>query len=1000
MSAPSAPPHFPSLPELGPLCRNLLHKLDWKRVLVLGTNPAWDPATIGEGFEVTLLAEGDALPADLAETIVVSPGQIEFGADPDKALDEFSAALEKAPLGICVGSDRDLSRSSLPPRDPATKRLSFEELWKALDERGATPRWGTHTQTGAAWFERHTSLIVSAREDALGEKVGGWLATGIASFSLSRGIGEDDVHPPRPSRVCICTDEIFGPSSNGGIGTAYTAMAEFLAKAGQKVTVLFQGAITSREPISHWIEYYEKKGIELIHLNLPNVRVLPWEDEYMRRAHEDYLWLRRREEQDGDAGFDVIHFPECNGKAFYTCLAKHQGLAFQSTAICIGTHGNTKWVYEGHGTPFFSKFQLATYFMEMKSGQWCDVLVSPSYFLVHWMEHHGWTLPTRTYAQQNIQPYTARGEDEKRSEPFPQVAEIKELVFFGRLESRKGIVIFCDALDLVGPKLAERGISVTFMGKEVPLLDTMSRPYLDQRSRKWDFDWQIQDGFNQDKAVAYLQGEGRVAIMPSLADNSPYTVLEAIGLGVPFVSSRVGGIVELIDPRDVDQATYSHRDRDRLHLELADRLDRALEEGIRPCRRAVSATDNDDVWIRWHQSLIEHPAYDARPDVQAAPAIRTLLLSSPGDPKWLFDERFEAQEKLSVKPAASAVLIWDEDPDAVAAFKQEEAGIPQAVEVLVDAGKASDFGELRRWLDEAGDDYVLVGESATLPHPDELEVLSRVVARSGADLYSPMRDELYSPRDDLDSPTYDPDAAHEDVPELKLLPPTYYPIGAVPLLPILSHAYGGGQILVRASVLASLLPVPGDRFTINDLPSMIAKAVVNGFSYEVVPDRLYDYRHPIDVWPIEYYTVNGRPPNGGVVDAFANYLPEHLSMYFDFEEDGELRPREDKTTEEYWEIRYAYENEMPKLQREHEEQSEWLQSRVEALDHTSAQLAETQAKLEKQSKLAEERKQQLRDASYEKKLVQKDKEHLEYRLNRRLGDRLKRSFGKGKKDGK
>ena len=48
---------------------------------------------------------------------------------------------------------------------------------------------------------------------------------------------------------------------------------------------------------------------------------------------------------------------------------------------------------------------------------------------------------------------------------------------------------------------------------------------------------------------SYLQDlPGRVAVLPSLLENSPYGVLECLALRIPFLCSDVGGVPELIHP--------------------------------------------------------------------------------------------------------------------------------------------------------------------------------------------------------------------------------------------------------------------------------------------------------------------------------------------------------------------------------------------------------------------------------------------------------------------
>ena len=45
--------------------------------------------------------------------------------------------------------------------------------------------------------------------------------------------------PSRKLRVCIASFDFVGPVRNGGVGTAFTSLAEALAAAGHEVTLLY-----------------------------------------------------------------------------------------------------------------------------------------------------------------------------------------------------------------------------------------------------------------------------------------------------------------------------------------------------------------------------------------------------------------------------------------------------------------------------------------------------------------------------------------------------------------------------------------------------------------------------------------------------------------------------------------------------------------------------------------------------------------------------------------
>ena len=981
----SAIEFLPELPELGPYLSDLLRTLDLKDVVFLGDNPNLDfeneelchrhvPLPLVWDDSNANLPEVNDL-GDLTASILVLPGTLDFASDPQGTLGLVKAALEVAPLAMICVRESELVAPVLPVSDPAIAHWTFSEFEELLKNEGIAPAWGGLTMSNRVFFERNHSVFLLTKNESRSKKVADLMSTGIRSFTFAPGFGTSD-EETRPARVAICTDEIFGPSSNGGIGTAYTAMAEFLARGGHEVTVFFSGDVTSREPIEYWIDFYQEKNIKVIPLALDRVEDLPWQDEYMRRSHVIYTALR---EACDKQAFDAVHFPECNAQGFYTILAKHQGLAFADTVLCIGTHGNTRWVYDGHGMEFDSTYQLANDFMEQVCIRWCDVLVSPSLYLVYWMKREGWDLPNAWYGQQNLQPFTARGEDSRRDEPFPMRTDVAELVFFGRLEARKGLVPFCDALDLLaagGNKIPP--FEVTFMGKEVLVGTKASGLYLQERadSGHWNFEWKILGDFNQDKAVGYLQGDRRVAIIPSLQDNSPYTVLECIGLGIPFLSQRIGGIPELIDPRDVAQCTFYARTPERRPEAIAKSIQRILTTGIRAARRAVAATDTDAGWVDFHSSIVKTRG-DQKAVAPAAPtaSIDALILATPIDTlKSILDCANSILEQ-DHKPVGVRVALIEADQEETEEFRDNFLDVlkENEIELLICDGAETPSVWLSRHIARSSADHVLLAHSRTTSLPGELSTLARVVETTGADLLTGfLQPYVAEPRE--------PGG-------LEKRDANYFPIGAAALLPLYANTYGIGHLLVAKKVISSLLEESPRVLDPTSFGNVITLATAAGFEHEVVPEFLLTYvqddRNGIHV--------NGMPVSKGVKKAMAHVLPPSMRGLSNFVQgtgseavhiQGQL-----------FDIKHKLREEFPGLQHELHSQSEWLKNREQEITRMDTELAKQLGEATKYKKKAEELKQKLREEELKKKLVLKDNEHLTYRLNQKVSQKVKRVFG-------
>ena len=118
-----------------------------------------------------------------------------------------------------------------------------------------------------------------------------------------------------------------------------------------------------------------------------------------------------------------------------------------------------------------------------------DVVISPSAYMVDWMQDRGWTLPERVFVQQYVRSRVVaetaadaeRTAEAARRRPTPAGSEI---VFFGRLETRKGIELFCDALDRLADEGALPGASVAFMGKQTRDRRAAAEHYLRKAGRR------------------------------------------------------------------------------------------------------------------------------------------------------------------------------------------------------------------------------------------------------------------------------------------------------------------------------------------------------------------------------------------------------------------------------------------------------------------------------------------------------------------------------------
>ncbi len=496
--------------------------------------------------------------------------------------------------------------------------------------------------------------------------------------------------PSRPS-ICIVTNELIGPFNNGGVGTSMTGLAEMLGADGFAVTVLYTGAIWQPEVrLAPWVKHYAARGIELIALSIEETKTIDGPLKEIGFVTPWLVYQRLRERR-----FDVIHFNDCCGDGSLTLAAKALGLAFGDSLLVVALHSPSRWVFDlNHFLPA-TRTCAAFDYAERLSLACADVLWSPSRYLLDWVTSRGFELPRQTYIQQYVMP-GAPASDVERGRTAPP----KEIVFFGRLEERKGLRLFCNAVNAMADELARRGITVTFLGKPQICAGMPSLEYIAKRAAAWSFPVRTITDLGQPEALQYLREGEKLAVMPSPFDNSPCTIYETLGAGIPFLAARTGGIPELVEKADREHVLFEHTTE-----ALRKALEGAIEHGGWIARPAVSMEETRRSWKEMHAhwqellpgavdaespassvtAIVDHPAgaplARTLESLWACPQIhRVIILNRGGEPL-----RHENIDLLSAENDAIATELAGIAQDAVLLIHSGVALLPEAFTPMLDA---------------------------------------------------------------------------------------------------------------------------------------------------------------------------------------------------------------------------------------------------------------------------------------------------------------------------
>lgn len=609
-------------------------------------------------------------------------------------------------------------------------------------------------------------------------------------------------------RVCIVTSDIVGPIRNGGIGTAYYSLAVSLARAGHDVTVLYAlGRHCEQADIGHWAGFYRALGIAFV--PLPDGIGPELKGNYaVGISHRIYRWLSGRD-------FDVVHFHEWRGIGFYTLLARGQGLCLPNATVCVGVHSPTLWHREGMHEPAGGAVEVEIDFMERESAARADVVWSPSEHMLRWMEAHQWRLPKARFVRQYVMvdAVTPAAADRR---PRP----VAELCFFGRLETRKGLDVFCEALD----RLCASGTAparVTLLGKVATVNGVDSRDYVEQRAKRWSMPWQIIDTFDRDAALSYLRHPGRLAVLPSRIDNLPYTVLECLWSGIPFVASDTGGIPEMVAAADRDRTLCALTGK-----ALGDLLARTLRTGAVPARFAVNPAATTRAWVQWHEAAAQRRPVRRKAPAPIAPLV-SVCLTHRNRPA-LLRQALASIERQDYDRFEVIVIDDGSDDPAVtrplAAVERRCLALGWRFVRRPHGGPSAARNAAARL---ARGRYLLFMDDDNVAKPHEVRTLVQAIERSGADIVSCFLDVFSGPT----PPRRPADVAF-----------TWTFLGGAAAVGPFRNCFGDTNSLVRKRVYAALGGMTEDLGVGGEDWEFLAKATLSGYRVEVVPEALVYYR--------------------------------------------------------------------------------------------------------------------------------------------------------------
>jgi glycosyltransferase involved in cell wall biosynthesis len=332
--------------------------------------------------------------------------------------------------------------------------------------------------------------------------------------------------------VCLITAE-YPPETNwGGIATYTKVLAKHLTKLGHKTIVI---SATKKKEYN-----YSDEGVMVYRINYSPKNILSWAIinnpirpfnpllNFSCRVFEKVSEILKNDR------IDIIEAPETLAQAFL--LFKKR----RSIPSVTRLHTPNFLVRELNNIDTTKTFTKRDY-LEKTQTALSYGITSPTKALANIVEHK-WNIKNikiipNFFDLRQYQP------DESIYNAFFKDEEY--LLFYGRLEVRKGVHILAKALPAIFRKHPK--IKMAFIGKDFDYAERGSmKNYIISMNSEFHENLLFVDSIPHDQLYPIIQ-QAKLVILPSLWENFPYACLEAMSFGKVVVATSGSGYGEILE---------------------------------------------------------------------------------------------------------------------------------------------------------------------------------------------------------------------------------------------------------------------------------------------------------------------------------------------------------------------------------------------------------------------------------------------------------------------
>lgn len=616
-------------------------------------------------------------------------------------------------------------------------------------------------------------------------------------------------------KVLIITPDVEGPVRNGGIGTAFTALATTLATRELEVDILYTSGnySESSESFSDWSQLYSSFGVNLLKLDL-NLDFNIDAPYFRKKSYALFTWLLENQV------YDTVIACEWQADLYYSLLSKKNGTNFENIKFIVNTHGSTLWADEGNYQLPEDQNHLELYYMEKSVVELADEVVSPSQYLLDWMKKKDWQLPDNKKVILNCAPFNGfKTKEAKSSSSVNSSSNGIELVFFGRLETRKGLDIFLRAINKLDESDVAKLCGISFVGKDVNLSGVNSNTIINNSTRSIKTPVNIINDLDRTSANAYLKKDNVLVVIPSLVENSPYTVYECLINNINFIATNIGGIPELIPKEHHVDILFSPNPVD-LHGKIHQRLNNI------DCKPGL-VSGQDPIAFAWMRS-VKAPSENVFKKIEdnEQPLVSVCLVHH--DRHHLLQQAIASLKTQSYKNF-EVILVDDgssnEDSKRYLDLIEHDFSV-RNWKVIKSSNNY--LGAARNLAAKhANGEYLIFMDDDNVAKPFEIETFVTAALNSGSDILTTPSDLIFG--DEFPSP-------------FRKMTNCWLPLGPDLNIAGFNNCFGDANAMVKKEVFDKVGGFTEDYGLGHEDWEFFLKASLAGYKLQIVPEPLFWYR--------------------------------------------------------------------------------------------------------------------------------------------------------------